>query len=287
MTFSLVVPTKGRTQELGRLFTSLAAQKMEGFEVILSDQNIDDRLAPMVRDSGLGNKLIHLKSSGGASKARNLGLDRAVGEIVCFPDDDCVYPPGLLKRVEDFFKSHPEYGLLTGLSYADEGVDSVSRFAREPSEIQKMKIHTQCVEFTIFIRRSELGNLRFDEMMGVGSVSPWHSDEGPDLILRLQNAGVRAYFDPKIAVWHPQPVTSYGAKDVDRAYRYACGTGYFYRKHKYPTWYFAYYFGRTMCGALVALMTLKSAKATFYTARLRGLWRGWKSSPVLDASLAG
>lgn len=215
-----------------------------------------------------------------------MGLDQAKGEIVCFPDDDCVYPPDLLKQVADFFANHPSYGLLTGCSFADGGADSVSRFAKLASDVQKMSIHKQCVEFTIFIRHAQLEGERFDERMGVGSSTPWHSDEGPDLILRLQRAGVRAYYDPAVAVWHPQPVTSYGAKDVDRAYRYACGTGYFYRKHAYPFWFFAYYMARTACGMCLGLVTLKPGKARFYRARLLGLWRGWKSSPVFELTPA-
>ncbi len=285
MMFSLIVPTRGRTEELVRLFQSLQAQTLQDFELILSDQNEDDRLVPVVRDSGLGGRLVHVRSNWGVSRARNAGLDRASGEIVGFPDDDCVFPPNLLKGVADFFATHPEYGLLTGSSYADGG-GAVSNFARTASDIQKLRIHTQCIEFTTFIRRAELGERRYDEHMGVGSRSPWHSDEGPDLILRLQRAGVRGYYNPDVAVWHPKPIISYGAKEIDRSYRYALGTGYFYRKHDYPFWYFAYYMMRALGGALLALVTLKPVKARFYFARLLGLWRGWRSTPVWDGSPA-
>lgn len=283
MKFSLIVPSRGRAEEVRRLFRSLREQTFQDFEVILSDQNDDDRLVPIVRDSGLAGRVIHFKSSGGASRARNEGLARVSGELVGFPDDDCVLPPGLLQQVAEFFASHPQVGLLAGCSYADDGAGSVSNFSKQASEIQKTKIHSQCIEFTIFIRRAELGEHRFDEKMGVGSWTPWHSDEGPDLILRLQLAGVKCYYDPRFAIWHPQPVNSYGPKEIDRAYRYACGTGYFYRKHKYPFRFFAYYMGRVSCGVLLALATLKPGKARFYLARLRGLWRGWSSMPGFSA----
>ncbi len=137
------------------------------------------------------------------------------------------------------------------------------------------------MEFTIFVRRSALGERRFDENMGVGSWSPWHSDEGPDLILRLQQAGVRCYYEPKFGVWHPQPVQSYGPKEIDRAYRYACGTGYFYRKHKYPLSYFAYYLARTSGGALLALATLKPRKAGFIWPGCEASGGDGKACPVL------
>jgi glycosyltransferase involved in cell wall biosynthesis len=276
MTFSLIIPTKGRVEEVARLFESLSAQSLQNFEVILSDQNDDNRLDAVVQTFKGPGRVLHLKSSGGASKARNDGLNRATGEIVCFPDDDCCYPPQLLEQVAEFFQAHPEYGYLGGRSYADDGSDAASRHSREASPIQRLAIYSQCIEFAFFIRRAELGPIRFDENMGVGSVSPWHSDEGPDLMLRLEEHGIRGYYDPRFAVWHPKPVHEYNEKAIDRSYRYACGTGYFLRKHRYPVWFFAYLTVRTFLGIALACLTLKWNKARFFLARIRGRWRGWK-----------
>jgi glycosyltransferase involved in cell wall biosynthesis len=280
MMFSLIISTRGRTHELLRLFQSLANQTLQDFEVILSDQNDDDRLLPVIQQSGLRENLMHLKSSGGLSKGRNQGIDKASGDILCFPDDDCAYPANLLQEVAEFFQAHFQYGYLSGRSFADDGGDSVSRHARQASPTGKMTIHAQCIEFALFIRRSQLGGLRFDENMGVGAPSPWHSDEGPDLLLRLGETGVRGYYDPHFGAWHPRPVTSYDAKAIDRTYRYACGNGYFYRKHHYPAWFFAYQMGRSLGGFLLALSTLNPGKARLYLARIRGRWRGWRGKVI-------
>jgi glycosyltransferase involved in cell wall biosynthesis len=278
--FSLIISTKGRTQELIRLFQSLRKQTMQDFEIILSDQNEDDRLIPVIEESGLKKKIIYRKSSGGLSKGRNHGMSWSSGEILSFPDDDCVYSPSLLEEVSAFFQTHPQYGYLSGRSFADDGGDSVSRHSKSAAPIRKMTVLTQCIEFALFFRRSQLGNLRFDEQMGVGTSSPWQSDEGPDFLLRLERKGVRGYYDPRFAVWHPRPITGYSDKDIDRTYRYSCGNGYFYRKHNYPTWFFAYHMARALCGLLLALLTFHFGKARLYLARLRGRWRGWKSSPI-------
>jgi len=284
MRFSLIVPTRGRTHELTGLFNSLLSQEIQDFEVILSDQNDDDRLVSIVKASPLADRLIHIKSGGGASCARNAGLDCARGELLGFPDDDCTFPPGVLKQVSDFFAAHPDYGLLAGSSYADEAGSEVSRFDSQPGEIQQLKIHRQGIEFTTFIRHSALGDRRYDEHMGVGSRFPWHSDEGPDLTLRLQRAGVRCYYDPAVAIWHPAKIATYEPSEIDRAYRYALGTGYFYRKHHYPFWYCAYYFARAGGGAALAIVRSHNAKARFYFARCRGLWKGWRATPVAETS---
>jgi glycosyltransferase involved in cell wall biosynthesis len=286
MKFSLIITTRGRTHELKRLFQSLKDQTQQDFEVVLSDQNIDDRLLPLIKEFGSELKFIHLKSSGGASRGRNQGIVKASGDIFGFPDDDCAYPAPLLEQVADFFQTNVQYGYLSCRSVADDGNDSVTRYAKRASAINKLTIHSQCVEFGIFIRRAQLGDIRFDEKMGVGASTPWHSDEGPDIILRLEAAGIRGYYDPRFAIWHAQPVTSYDAKDIDRTYRYACGNGYFYRKHQYSESFFMYQMGRTFCGLLLALVTLQMGKARLYLARLRGRWRGWQSSPVREQTLS-
>ena len=280
MKFSLVISTKGRTHELARLFQSLKDQTLRDFEVIVSDQNDDDRIVSVIMESGLQGNLIHLKSSGGLSKGRNQGMAKASGEILCFPDDDCTYPPNLLEKVDHFFQTHSQYGYLSGRSFADDGGDSVSRHAKSASQIAKITIHTQCIEFALFIRRDKLGTLRFDEQMGVGALSPWHSDEGPDLLLRLEQTGVHGYYDPQFGAWHARPVICYDAKAIDRTYRYACGNGYFYRKHCYAGWFFAYQIGRNLCGLLLASLFLNLGLARLYLARIRGRWRGWKYSPA-------
>ena len=56
---------------------------------------------------------------------------------------------------------------------------------------ERLKMYSQGIEYVFFIRRAELGALRFNEMMGVGALSPWQAAEGPDLILQLMEHGSR------------------------------------------------------------------------------------------------
>jgi glycosyltransferase involved in cell wall biosynthesis len=275
MLFSLIISTKGRTQELGRLLQSLREQTLQDFEVIVSDQNEDDRLDGLLKDPAWAGRLVHLKSSAGLSRGRNLGLAQAKGELFSFPDDDCAYPPTFLESVAAFFRGHPEYGFFCGRSVDDDGEDSVSRHARESSRVRRESIHLQHIEFAFVVRRSALGSLRFDEQMGVGAVTPWQSDEGPDLTLRLMESGVAGYYDPGVAVWHPRPFSIYDEKAIDRSYRYACGHGYFLRKHRYPFGHLLYGTAKTIAGCGLGCLKLNKGRALYYWARLRGTWRGW------------
>ena len=111
---SLIVATLNRVAELERLLASLDGQTVEHFEVIIVDQNPDDRLAgTLARHPKLN--LVHLRCRPGASRARNVGLRAARGNIIGFPDDDCWYPENVLKVVTEWFASHPEFDGLFGV----------------------------------------------------------------------------------------------------------------------------------------------------------------------------
>ena len=47
--FSLIVPTAGRTTEVAEFLASIVAQNRNDVEVIVVDQNDDDRIVPLLR----------------------------------------------------------------------------------------------------------------------------------------------------------------------------------------------------------------------------------------------
>ena len=99
--FSLILATVGRTSELNRLFDSLVAQTYRNFDVIVVDQNRDDRLEPVLqRARSLGIILKHLRHwPANLALARNAGIAAAGGKWLGFPDDDCWYEPRMLERI--------------------------------------------------------------------------------------------------------------------------------------------------------------------------------------------
>src|SRR5450756_1841604 len=114
MRFSLIVATLQRTTELRRLFASLERQAYRDFEVIVVDQNPDDRLLPIIGAFAAKLTIRRLTCAPGLWRARNVGLREAKGDIVSFPDDDCWYDGGLLAIVNQRLTDHPEWDGVLG-----------------------------------------------------------------------------------------------------------------------------------------------------------------------------
>ena len=87
---SIIVPVYGVEAYLEACVDSLLAQSYENLEIILVDDASPDQ-CPGICDTYMAKDTrvmaIH-KNNGGAASARNLGLDRATGEYVCFVDSD-------------------------------------------------------------------------------------------------------------------------------------------------------------------------------------------------------
>ena len=78
---SLVVCTINRTAELGTLFESLVHQEFKAFDVVIVDQNEDDRLVPILASAPWPFDIRHVRTphARGLSRARNAGLKHARG----------------------------------------------------------------------------------------------------------------------------------------------------------------------------------------------------------------
>ena len=107
MKFSLVMATLGRSVEIERLFNSLVNQTYKNFEVIVVDQNEDDRVVKLVEQFRDRLEFVYVHSEKGLSRARNVGLKHIHGDLVAFPDDDCWYHPDVLAHVAGRFAAAP------------------------------------------------------------------------------------------------------------------------------------------------------------------------------------
>lgn len=232
---SLVLATIHRTTELECCLQSLVKQTYHDFEVILVDQNDDDRLAPIVfrmKEQGLSLNHVRLSIKGLAG-ARNHGIKLASGEFIGFPDDDCWYEPESLEN------------LISSFSDATDGV--VAYWVEFHANQQPRQDHHGALSLdawrqfrggnassiTIFLRRSVLERLKgFDGRLGVGQ---WFgSAEETDLILRSLASGSSIVKNKNIRVHHHHEVHSDRPAEniIGRIRSRERGTGALYAKHR-------------------------------------------------------
>lgn len=232
---SLIVATVERTVELDRLFASLAAQTFQDFEVIVVDQNVDNRLSPYLqraRDYGLTIKHVRLRPAN-LSAARNVGIEAATGEWVGFPDDDCWYDAALLQRLEHRFRcTDPLSG--AAVQWVEEGVPP--NLAPSLSwERSRMFRDMPVASFQLFFHRKlfdRIGN--FDCRLGVGLF--FGAGEETDFVLRALHAGALLTFEPDAQVHHPIKIPA-PTPQARQAARYReRGAGALWAKHGLPKW---------------------------------------------------
>ncbi|MBS1544517.1 MAG: glycosyltransferase family 2 protein [Bacteroidetes bacterium] len=277
--FSLVIPTLNRSDELNCLLRSLQNQSFKDFEVIVVDQNQDERLTPIVERFASDLNIKRIKQTErGASRARNAGLRESSGQFVTFPDDDCEYPANLLERVHLEFNRLPALSGITTSSRDKNSTESVARFSSKRGRINKYNILQRTVEATIFVRASAIKDFFFDEDMGVGASTPWWSDEGPDFVLRLINKGAQFSYYPEIVIYHPNPVHTYDENAIIRSYRYGLGRGKYLQKHNYPMWYVLYVWSLYLAGILIGCVQFNTGKIKYYYSGLKGRVQGYLKS---------
>jgi glycosyltransferase involved in cell wall biosynthesis len=277
--FSLIVPTISRTRELDRFLASLERQRQKNFELIVVDQNPDDRLVSLLSPYTNRLSILHLRSEKkGASRARNIGLRHASGDVVAFPDDDCLYPPDLLSRVTRILASRPEIDGLTGRLIDKDGQDSSGRFDARAGDLGKISVWTRAIEATVFLREECVRELRFDESLGVGAGTAWGAGEVTDYLLRLLNRGKSLQYDPELTVIHRQFVSAYDEQAARKAFSYGCGMGRVLRMHKMPLWFKAKWLVRPLGGAMLSAAALSLPKARFRWCTFRGRLKGLLAS---------
>ncbi|MFC5405031.1 glycosyltransferase family 2 protein [Cohnella soli] len=274
MKISLIMATVNRTLEVETFLRHLDRQEYRDFELIVVDQNEDDRLASILLPYGSRFTIVHLASERGISKARNVGLLRASGDLIAFPDDDCWYGPDLLRSVVARFAARPDADIVTGRSIDGTGADSASKFDKTEGPVDRKNVWRRAISYTIFQRRN-VGVLvgGFDENIGVGANSIYLSGEETDYVLRAL-PHCRAYYYPDLTVYHPSPVARYSPQVIKRAYKYGCGFGKVVAKHRYSLPYKGTALLKPIVGSILYGLFLQFPKSNYYWHSFLGRLRG-------------
>lgn len=107
LTTSVIMPTYNRAELLVRAIHSVLPQLGEGDEILVMDDGSSDDTAESVKPLGPRVRYFRLEN-GGPSRARNVGLQHATGDLIAFLDDDDEWFPFKLMLQRATMVAYPE-----------------------------------------------------------------------------------------------------------------------------------------------------------------------------------
>ncbi len=236
MLFSLIIPTVKRTLELSRLLTSISRQKLthlglQDVEVIIVDQNLDERLLEVVEPFRKLLNIVRITApSLGQSNAKNTGIEVLTGKYVTFPDDDCFYAEDTLEKAFLAFEESNDRCAIFGRCQDLDSKKYLLKYPRKKKMIFRPKdpsvfLGLQIAQFYTEDMVRAVGN--FDVKFCSGG--KWGSGEETDFAIRCLKKGFPIQFRPDILVCHPLVIPE--TMEKAKLKKYAIGFGALCRKH--------------------------------------------------------
>jgi glycosyltransferase involved in cell wall biosynthesis len=216
--------TLGRKEEIALFLNKLKEQTYKNFELIIVDQNNDNRVydVHLTYKDIIDLKYIRSKKKG-LSLNRNIGLNNCNGDIIAFSDDDCEYDTDTLENVFKFFNNNLDYAFYTCNTRDKNNQSTILKSLRKNKGISIFNMMQTGISFTIFVRANAIKQFRFDEQLGIGA--EYGSGEESDLLLYLLKTNNKGLYNADTYIYHP-----YKVDDVTRSFPYGKGFGALYKK---------------------------------------------------------
>ena len=116
---SVIIATHNRASMVGQAIDSVLSQSKPVREVIVVDDGSSDENETQRTLSGYGDRIrAFFRPQGGASAARNFGMQAARGGWIAFLDDDDVWLPAKIERQMNIVADNPNVGLVYCSDYA-------------------------------------------------------------------------------------------------------------------------------------------------------------------------
>lgn len=279
MKFTLILATLGRSDEVRRMLESLKRQSYQDFEVVLIDQNSDNRVFKLYKEYCDSFQINYIRTQEkGLSHARNLAIQYGkLNDIVGFPDDDCWYSRDTLKQVNNFFLQS-DSDIVSGQPVDSNGIPLVRSFLKNDTMVNLDSVWNAGISFTIFFKRQVIEKVgAFDEMLGVGSGTVYGSGEETDYLIRALKRNFKMRYVSKLIISHPRKTAAGNKNDLSRALLYGGGMGYVLKKHHYDKKSQLLCMIRPLGGAVLAFMELDFHLARYRMNTLRGRIRGLRA----------
>lgn len=215
---SVVMPVHNAAPTLARALESVLAQTYPASEIIVVDDGSTDGSGEVaVRTAGSAVRVIR-QECGGASSARNAGIDVATGDVIALLDADDWWDPDKLSRQVAVFTDHAEV-IATATDWRWDPASQLGQAggfrlaAGECGRVLRgcgdtlLQVAFSMTASTVAVRRLMLQRHRFDPGLATA--------EDRDVWIRLA-AGGPVYFDSAVMATVAHHPDSLSQSDTDR-----------------------------------------------------------------------
>jgi glycosyltransferase involved in cell wall biosynthesis len=273
---SAIICTRNRPDLIGNAVLSVLENIYPALELLVVDQSDDGSTANALRELLQQRANLHYlhTSPPGLSRARNIGVREAAGDVIAFTDDDCMVPPDWISTIVAVFQKNLDVDMLYGQVERPVALEKAAGYVptllipktRRLSRRDGFEIYGMGANFAA--RRSLFERIGgFDEALGVGG--PLGAAEDFDFEYRAYRAGASILLEPEVKVDHYG--TRVGEQWVSTLRSYGLGDGAFYFKH-------------VRCGDLFALRLLVARLARLSVRELLS-WTGLRPRGSLSVYL--
>lgn len=212
MKISVLVPTLGtREKEIRRLLETLEKQSYKDFEIIFVTQDNHEIVKNIIyKYSTLNIKQIEMNVKG-LSRARNRGLEQALGEIVVLSDDDCWYPVNAFETIVNTFEKRQSAKFVLSQIFDPEKNISYKNYSSNEGYVKnKLQLMSKS-SIEIAFKKDLLMNKKFDERLGLGS--EFVCGEEVDFLLNNYEKNA-IFYVPQITVYHKKKENGSSSKQI-------------------------------------------------------------------------
>ena len=131
---SVIIPMHNSSKYLEECIDSVLNQTYSNIEIIVVDDNSNDNSVDIVeskKDNRI--KLIMLDQNVGVAKARNIGIDAASGNLICFLDSDDYWTFNKLEKQVAFIEQNKYEFIYSDYAYLKNG--EIKHNAHVPEKI--------------------------------------------------------------------------------------------------------------------------------------------------------
>ena len=166
MKVSIIIPAYNCEAYISRTLDSVVNQSYSNWECLVIDDCSQDNGANIIQkyqQLDIRIKYLRTENNMGAFGARNVGIENAIGDYICFLDADDIWHKDKVKYQLDFMKEHDCDVSTHGYNYIDEN-DNEIKSAVVPLADFTLKIYmgNTCINMdTVMLDVSRMGKRYF------------------------------------------------------------------------------------------------------------------------------